>query len=852
MHKLRRYFPAVMLLLLAVIFIGLNAQAAALPPIECESEVADGTCMPIQEDPLVAQKFAYYLKDYEPTHNLEAKALTPCVAGFAGSYPCSNVDLMAFMPLANIGGGQGNDIWGWTDPQTGKEYAIMGRTSGTSFIDISNPESPIYLGNLPTHTSSSTWRDIKVYNNHAFIVSEASGHGMQVFNLTQLRNVTNPPITFSSTAHYGSFGNAHNIAINEATGFAYAVGTSTCSGGLHMVNIQNPTSPTNAGCVSNDGYTHDTQCVIYNGPDTQHQGKEICFSSNEDTLTIINVTNKSTPVQLSRTGYTGSEYTHQGWLTENQHYFLLDDELDEQTNGHNTRTYIWNVQNLDAPTLIGFYNGATTAIDHNLYVKGNFAYESNYRAGLRIVDITNVSSGSLTEAGYFDVYPSSNSASFNGTWSNYPYFASGMVVVSGIEQGLFVLRPNLGPPPPTPTPSNTPPPSITPTPSNTPSPTNTPLPSFDVFFDNFESNLGWTVNPNGTDTATLGLWERGNPEDTNSSGPKQLGTTFSGSNDLVTGRLAGSSPGDHDIDSGLTSVRSPNIILPTSGPITLSFQYYLAHGTNSSSADYLRVSVVGSTTQQVFQELGAADDDDAVWALHTVDISSFAGQTVYLRVEAADTSTASLVEAAVDDVRITGPGGGPTATPTHTPPPTHTPTPSATPGGSGNTGFLPPSANAATSGGDGNGFQFNPANAYVADNLYARDANSGTNGNSSCTATQKDKHLYYNYNFNIPAGSTIDGIEVQLDARVDNTSGSPLMCVQLSWDGGVTWTAAQSTATLSTAEGTYILGGPANLWGRAWSVSEFSNSNFRVRLINVATSTARDFELDFIAVRVHY
>jgi carboxypeptidase T len=198
---------------------------------------------------------------------------------------------------------------------------------------------------------------------------------------------------------------------------------------------------------------------------------------------------------------------------------------------------------------------------------------------------------------------------------------------------------------PTPTPTNTPPP-VTPTPTATPQPG-------DVFFDNFESSLGWTVNPNGTDSATTGLWERGNPEDTNSSGAKQLGTTFSGSNDLVTGRLAGASAGDHDIDGGVTTIRSPNITLPSSGTITLSFRYYMAHGTNSSSADYLRVYVVGNTTTQVFQELGAANDDDAAWALHTVSISGYAGQTIYLRIEASDVSTASLVEAAIDDVRIT-------------------------------------------------------------------------------------------------------------------------------------------------------------------------------------------------------
>lgn len=174
-----------------------------------------------------------------------------------------------------------------------------------------------------------------------------------------------------------------------------------------------------------------------------------------------------------------------------------------------------------------------------------------------------------------------------------------------------------------------------------------------VFFDDFESNLGWTTNPFGTDTATTGQWERGNPETTTSSGTKQLGTTVSGVNDLVTGRLAGASVGTHDIDNGVTSIRSPAITLPSSGTLTLEFSYYLAHLNNATSADFLRVSVVGSTTSQVFQELGAGNDDDAVWATHSANISSFAGQTVRILIEAADAASGSLVEAAIDDLSIT-------------------------------------------------------------------------------------------------------------------------------------------------------------------------------------------------------
>jgi hypothetical protein len=174
-----------------------------------------------------------------------------------------------------------------------------------------------------------------------------------------------------------------------------------------------------------------------------------------------------------------------------------------------------------------------------------------------------------------------------------------------------------------------------------------------VFFDNFETSLGWQTNPNGTDTATTGQWERGNPETTSSSGTKQLGTTVSGVNDLVTGRLAGASAGVNDIDSGVTSIRSPAITLPATGNLTLSFSQYLAHGSNATSADFLRVSVVGGTTSVVFQRLGSATDVDGAWASASASLNAFAGQTVRLLIQAADAGTASLVEAGIDDVRIT-------------------------------------------------------------------------------------------------------------------------------------------------------------------------------------------------------
>ena len=365
-------------------------------------------------------------------------AQTPCVNGMAAGYPCSNVDLLSFTAGSALGGGDMNDIWGWTDPVYGTEYVLLGRTSGTAFVDISDPVNPLYLGNLPASGSNSLWRDIKVDGNYAYIVSEASGHGMQIFDLTKLRNVINPPATFTEDAHYSGWGNAHNIVINEASDRAYGVGTNTSSGGLHIVDISDPLNPVIMGDFAGDGYTHDAQVVNYIGPDAAYAGSEIAFACNENSVTVIDVTDPTDAIQLSRTTY-NSQYTHQGWLTEDHKYFLSNDELDENYTGVNTTTFIWDVQDLNAPFLLGTFVSTTPAIDHNLYVKDNFCYQSNYRAGLRITNLDNIASGMLTEVGYFDVYPSSDAAGFNGTWSNYPYFASGVVAVSHIEEGLFLL-----------------------------------------------------------------------------------------------------------------------------------------------------------------------------------------------------------------------------------------------------------------------------------------------------------------------------------------------------------------------------------------------------------------------------
>lgn len=373
-----------------------------------------------------------------------AQSQTPCSGGFAGSYACSNLDLQSQVTFSQMGGNnfttEGSSCWGWTDPLTGREYALMGCSTHLAFVDITDPVNPVYKGKMNgTNNSSSLWREIKTYNNYCYVTSEAPGHGLQIFDLTRLRNVTVPG-TFAPDATYTGFGNCHTLIINEDTGYLYAMGTNTQSGGPHILNLANPAAPVFAGGYSAQGYTHDGQVVTYNGPDSEHVGKEIFVGANEDKVVIVDVTNKANPQLLSTFTYPNTSYTHQGWFTEDHRYWLLGDEIDELDFGFNSKTLILDFGDLDNPVLTANYFGPTPAVDHNGFVLGNEFFLSNYTAGLRILSTEQVGAGVLTEVGYFDTYPQNNNAVFNGSWSNYPYFPSGNIIISDIDAGLFIVK----------------------------------------------------------------------------------------------------------------------------------------------------------------------------------------------------------------------------------------------------------------------------------------------------------------------------------------------------------------------------------------------------------------------------
>ncbi len=383
----------------------------------------------------------------EPTPEPSNTNKKPCENGMANGFPCRGYDLLLSIPISTFGGAEGNDSWGWTDPTTQKEYAIMGLDNGTAFVDISDTENPIYLGKLPTATISSGWRDIKVYKDHAFIVADNNvgedSHGMQVFDLTRLRNVSNPPQTFTADTRFTEFGRAHNIVINEDTGYAYPVGTNRNNiykGGPLFINIQDPKNPISEGGWGTDNYSHDAQVVTYNGPDSDYTGKEILIGSNENEVVIVDITDKANPKNISKISYPNVRYTHQGWFTEDQKYFILGDEHDELRIGINTRSIIFDFTDLDNPKEHFIYSAATKSIDHNGYVKGNTFYLASYSAGVRFIDIASISNKSITEVGYFDTYPDNDDANWHGVWNVYPFFNSGKIVVSDIEKGLFILK----------------------------------------------------------------------------------------------------------------------------------------------------------------------------------------------------------------------------------------------------------------------------------------------------------------------------------------------------------------------------------------------------------------------------
>lgn len=406
-----------------------------------------------------------------------------CTGGMAADlFPCHKVDLDAFMPLTELGATFINDVWGWTDSETGQQIAIAGVIEGTVFVDVTDGTNPVVLGLLPAPPEiaddfGNLWGDIRVFENTAYIGSEAadfdaffdagqlSGFGVQIVDLEQFRGVT-AEIEVVEANRLTEITQSHNLSLNEETGRLYVVGSflngTDCanpfgSGGAAVYDLNaDPINPEFIGCLDGEQYNHDLQCVIYDGPDAEFQGREICIGSNEAVMRIYDATDIDDVQVLGTLTYLDvgfnddtsdglfpgapAYYTHQGWLSEDHSFFYLGDELDEVQQGITRTTYIWDLTDLDDAQLVSSFTDGSTSIDHNMFVLEGLLYQANYSAGLTIYDAWKSDKGRLTERGYFDTFPLDDRTDFFGAWGNYPFFGDGKVIVTSSDEGLFILN----------------------------------------------------------------------------------------------------------------------------------------------------------------------------------------------------------------------------------------------------------------------------------------------------------------------------------------------------------------------------------------------------------------------------
>jgi choice-of-anchor B domain-containing protein len=366
-----------------------------------------------------------------------------CKNGKAGEFFCKNIDLVAHVPAEVMGAGIA-DVWGWVDPETKKEYAILGSSDGVQFLDVSNPEKPVYLGYLIGKADGALmWQELEILNDHAYIVCDLSPCNLQIFDLTRLRNALPLPVQVWTPDAVFPIPIAHAIDSNPETNHIFLNGTGPVAAGQPTIfDVSQPLAPVPVGITYDDGYTHDSLCRTYKGPDKPYKGHEICFNFNEDTVTLYDVTaNPMMPTQLARVTYENASYTHSGALTKDHTTLISTDEGDESDLGTNSTLYIWDVRKLTKPEMIGTFVANSKSIDHNIYSEEDALFHANYVNGFRILDLKTAHRGRLKEVAYFDTVPAVDAPTFDGAWAAYPYLPSGNILVGHMDGGLFIVRP---------------------------------------------------------------------------------------------------------------------------------------------------------------------------------------------------------------------------------------------------------------------------------------------------------------------------------------------------------------------------------------------------------------------------
>ena len=367
-----------------------------------------------------------------------------CVNGRAGEFPCKGIDLLAHVASSGpTGGGGVADVQGWVDPESKDEFAITGGSGGVQFWNVTNPTKPVYLGKMLGKADPALmWQEMAIVGNHMYIVCDLSPCGLQVFDLTRLVGVESAlPIWRPDVVI--PLGFVHAIDANPETKHIFLNGPAFPVGTPVIFDVSQPLAPVPVGAMADDGYTHDSLCQNYHGPDKDRKGHEICFNFNEDTVTIYDVTtNTLQPEQLSRTTYKNASYTHSGALTKDHETLISTDEGDESAHQIPSTLYIWDVRDLSKPKMIGTFEANSMSIDHNVYSEEDALYHANYVNGFRILDLSQASKGKLREVAWFDTRPMEDSADFSGAWAAYPYLPSGNIIVGDMSGGIFIVRPH--------------------------------------------------------------------------------------------------------------------------------------------------------------------------------------------------------------------------------------------------------------------------------------------------------------------------------------------------------------------------------------------------------------------------
>ena len=407
-----------------------------------------------------AQRFAESaVLEHTQQQTQQSQGPTPCVNGKAGIYPCKNIDLVSHVALADISlkPDAANDIWGHTDLNTGTEYAIIGLDNGTAVFSLADPTAPKEVGAIAG--SRTSWRDIKVlqfydanlarWRAYAYVSSEGSDN-IQILDLNQLPAsvrliASDKAVTSAHNVYISHVDYTTNTALDGLEPTLHIVGQKAVGGAFTTYGLKNPEALTpyflNSNSVRAD-YTHDAASMVVDDNRAQ-QGCQrnsctVLMDFNEQSVRLWDITTLTGAGALADLTYAQASYVHSGWWSEDKRFVFIHDELDERNHGLNTTVRVMNVDNLKQPVIVKEWTGPTGAIDHNGYTRGNRYYISNYQRGTTILDITNPANP--VEAGFFDSFPSSDSAAFNGVWGTYPYLPSGLVISADINSGLFVLR----------------------------------------------------------------------------------------------------------------------------------------------------------------------------------------------------------------------------------------------------------------------------------------------------------------------------------------------------------------------------------------------------------------------------